>query len=485
MWDTGLHLAFHAPLVNQIRNSHDYLSDFNAEKPLYESAGSLIEYLARLPLTASTLPGQVEQLMIAMYEAEVVGADDVRLTQTYLQDLAAVGYRFPTLVPSTAPFPIQQVRLTPRETPQPATGGSPSGIRPSVALIQQDRLTPRETPQPATGGSPSGIRPSVALITRTFSGDKKRMAHLLAERSAFVNPVRFPLFVVLDDESPKDHEYGDCVKKATVGVSVRYEALPTNHKVLFAGRPFGTNKKYGTDGYNRQQWSTFYLDQQTDADIIGVIDADACFFSFLTMESFLQDGRIVSKAMKSGDHYVAGDRMAIYGPNQNQTIHLPLDFMWIDRMPLFFWRSTFPMVRAAISKVWKMPFDDAFRQFSTVKFSQFNIMSNLALKHQPDLYSLRVQGAVSVAGNRCRSGDGRIGCCRTFSIGCQPGDEHEPTHVMRYSNMRADLETNFTLADAHYANVHHDVRSMPKERQAAMRGACEAMLARKTPRFCA
>ena len=46
----------------------------------------------------STMPGRVEELYILMYEMNIVGLDDVKLAQAWLQDLVRLGYRFPPLV---------------------------------------------------------------------------------------------------------------------------------------------------------------------------------------------------------------------------------------------------------------------------------------------------------------------------------------------------------------------------------------------------
>ena len=35
MWDIGQQIAFSNPFVTQYRNVHNYLADFNSEKPLY------------------------------------------------------------------------------------------------------------------------------------------------------------------------------------------------------------------------------------------------------------------------------------------------------------------------------------------------------------------------------------------------------------------------------------------------------------------
>ena len=86
-----------ARLAPQVRNVHSYLADLNAEVPLYERSGALIALLLRTPLRAAHLPGQAEELVIAMYEHGILEIEDVRLTQAFLADLIAAGYEFPPL----------------------------------------------------------------------------------------------------------------------------------------------------------------------------------------------------------------------------------------------------------------------------------------------------------------------------------------------------------------------------------------------------
>ena len=100
MWQSEQVMAFSAPLIKQVRNVHTYLADFQAELPLYERAGELVALLNRLHLRAPHLPGQVEELVIALYEHGILELADVKLTQAFLADLLAVGYEFPPLMPS-------------------------------------------------------------------------------------------------------------------------------------------------------------------------------------------------------------------------------------------------------------------------------------------------------------------------------------------------------------------------------------------------
>ena len=91
MWHAGLRLAFASPFVNQFRNAHDYLADFNSELPLYTQAGELARFLLAWETMATTVPALVEDLMIAAYETGLLEGSDVTLAQAWLRDLAALG----------------------------------------------------------------------------------------------------------------------------------------------------------------------------------------------------------------------------------------------------------------------------------------------------------------------------------------------------------------------------------------------------------
>ncbi|CAN0343703.1 unnamed protein product, partial [Ascophyllum nodosum] len=98
----GAVVAFAPAWVEQVRNVHDYLADFQAELPLYQRSGALVafllEYRSQLdeidPSDGrfTSIMERVEALAITMYEYGILEEVDVELTQAWLQDLWAVGY---------------------------------------------------------------------------------------------------------------------------------------------------------------------------------------------------------------------------------------------------------------------------------------------------------------------------------------------------------------------------------------------------------
>lgn len=98
MWDLGLHLAFTTPLVEQIRNAHNYLADMESEQPLYTQTPALLRFLQEWQGSAPTLPGRMEELYVALYERGYIEAQDIVLIQEWIQSLLAVDYLFPPLL---------------------------------------------------------------------------------------------------------------------------------------------------------------------------------------------------------------------------------------------------------------------------------------------------------------------------------------------------------------------------------------------------
>lgn len=97
-WETGLALAFAAPWVEQIRNPHDYLADFEAESDLYARSGALIRYLSSQWTCSETagIDACMMELYVEMYRTGIVEHPDLELSAAWLADLRAIGYDFPT-----------------------------------------------------------------------------------------------------------------------------------------------------------------------------------------------------------------------------------------------------------------------------------------------------------------------------------------------------------------------------------------------------
>jgi hypothetical protein len=74
-------LAFAAPWVTQVRNSHDYLADFDAELPLYQQASAFVNYLSNISYV------DIHDAMTDAYLHGLVEEADVKLSLAWQADL--------------------------------------------------------------------------------------------------------------------------------------------------------------------------------------------------------------------------------------------------------------------------------------------------------------------------------------------------------------------------------------------------------------
>ena len=97
--EVELAVAFASPWVNQYRNAHNYLADFNAEQHLYERSSALVAYLSH-EWQCSQEPFELSQcyhqLYVDMYEHGIIELAEVELADAWLQDLRAIGYQLPS-----------------------------------------------------------------------------------------------------------------------------------------------------------------------------------------------------------------------------------------------------------------------------------------------------------------------------------------------------------------------------------------------------
>jgi len=338
----------------------------------------------------------------------------------------------------------------------------------------------------------------VDIMTRTYYKDSDILySNLISTLNLFVNRDVFKFVILLDDENEKNHELGDKILNNSFADKVFYLSLPENHENIFQGVAFGPN--YGR-GYDRQQYDTFFFDRYSDATIIGAVDSDSTFVSYMTMSNILtKSGKIKLHVISpksemnlyncifgEGSQY-CNDKIALGVPT-------PYDAMITDRMPIFFWRSTFTNCRKYISDLHKCSFEDAFKIFSKDRYSQFNILANYAIIFEPHLYEVCNENdqfcdSVSVAQNGCPNNrDIMIGGVRSFNVFAHEipfnlefkghlRHLNTPVELIDYSAIKSDcLHLNNDLlifnrfcsphfVNKHYSNVRREIRKLDKNYQ--------------------
>lgn len=254
---------------------------------------------------------------------------------------------------------------------------------------------------------------SVSLISRTYSADYKRMRKwLLPTYHMFVDFNCIDIIFVFDNET-EDYQVVSAMKQEYPQFKYYHEPLPENYEHVLNKHIFPIqNPRFG---YDRQLWATFWLDNYTDSDIIGVIDSDAMIYSLITLSTILTSDAKIRIQSTLPDHF----------PNDSKVLEFDnftyYDYMYPDRFPQWFWKDTFKNVRQwLMRKYHQTTFNDAYAVFSYERHCQFNIMYDYAMKFELERYQNYPfntdNGVISVACNRCRENDIALGCCYNYGV---------------------------------------------------------------------
>ena len=88
----GQRVAFNSACVVHDRNVHSYLSDYMAERPLYEQAGEFIRVLAEIA-DEDLEQNPLQVLYAALYEHGLIEESDLQLAHAWMSDLARLGIK--------------------------------------------------------------------------------------------------------------------------------------------------------------------------------------------------------------------------------------------------------------------------------------------------------------------------------------------------------------------------------------------------------
>jgi hypothetical protein len=99
LWGVGGQLAFVAPYVYQLRNSHSYLDDYVSEAQIFDQVALFLEFLKAWKCGAEArkggLPGCAHALAVDVAAGGFWGAADAELMRHFFHDLGRAGYKFP------------------------------------------------------------------------------------------------------------------------------------------------------------------------------------------------------------------------------------------------------------------------------------------------------------------------------------------------------------------------------------------------------
>lgn len=129
-------------------------------------------------------------------------------------------------------------------------------------------------------------------------------------------------------------------------------------------------------GYDRQQYLMMVADNFTDAEYVGFVDTDALIHSYVDREDIFEDDKPVVHGRIGNLKNIGTDKL------KKQWMHgtfLALGYeepmICMSYFPVVIKTRHLPLIRERIkNKMQVETFDEAFWIFSSIKYSQFNIM---------------------------------------------------------------------------------------------------------------
>ncbi|EDO32265.1 predicted protein [Nematostella vectensis] len=254
-------------------------------------------------------------------------------------------------------------------------------VEPSVfgGMLSQN-LTPV-----ATTETPGNHKVTVFLRLTSNEEHKRRLFCYFMRTFVLYWPTYLPgkTVLVFDQESEQDHNFGFEMVNMTTNrfphhkFEVKYEPLPNKSALEFSGSP-------KPPGYNRQLWSSFFIDKYTDDDIIAWMDNDAAYAIPVTASSIFNGDKL--RAMGS-ECSMSISWVQTWATTTELALGVPMIADFMTYFPVYIYRDTFTNCRNHILKRFKTnDFVEAFRGFYKGYISPVCIILSYAWHFERDRY---------------------------------------------------------------------------------------------------
>ena len=245
------------------------------------------------------------------------------------------------------------------------------------------------------------------------------------------------IVVVLDKESEQDYTFAKILSKQVTEhfpnhkLEVLYEPLPNDQSILnFPGEK--------TPGYNRQLWSSFFIDLYTKDNIIAWMDSDAAFITPVTEASIFSGKkvRILGTECTMNLPWVQD-----WARNTEAALGVPMVADFMTYFPVYLYRDTFTHCREHILKRFNTHnFEEAFKKFyhrGTRTMSPVCVIISYAWFFERDRYdwNLKICNDLGSYNKRFPSGQG-IGLEHIINVLSEPQTAfHVPYAAFLSSNI--------------------------------------------------
>ncbi|CAH3140304.1 unnamed protein product [Porites lobata] len=201
-------------------------------------------------------------------------------------------------------------------------------------------------------------------------------------------PPSFGNFVIaLDEESQEDHEFAEKLKTQAHKyfpdrkLEFFYEPLPKKQDTLaFQGSPKPA-------GYNRQLWSSFFIDLLSNDTVIAWMDSDSAFFTPVTKSTIFNGTKV--RVLGTGCTLQDPGRGWVHSWAHTSQLALGVPFVadFMTYFPVYMYRDTVTHCREHILKHLNTNnFEEAFRMFYKGFISPVSVILSYAFYFERDRY---------------------------------------------------------------------------------------------------
>ena len=192
------------------------------------------------------------------------------------------------------------------------------------------------------------------------------------------------IVLVLDEETEEDHKFGDKIMDQTKRyfpdrkLEVLYEALPKDKSTLDFP---GIHRK---PGYNRQLWSSYFIDLYSNDSIIAWMDNDAAFITPVTKSSIFNGTKLrtLGTGCKLGRDWIKS-----WAHTLELALGFPMVANFMSFFPVYIYRDTFTHCREYILRKFKTRnFDEVFKKLIHVPHSPVCVVLSYAWYFERDRY---------------------------------------------------------------------------------------------------
>ena len=159
-------------------------------------------------------------------------------------------------------------------------------------LVASEGMATMETPRTTKETPDTSISLFVRMSGKRTDHRERYVCNVFRTAVLFWPPSFGNFVIALDEESQEDHEFAEKLKTQAHKyfpdrkLEFFYEPLPQRQDTLaFQGSPKPA-------GYNRQLWSSFFIDLLSNDTVIAWMDSDSAFFTPVTKSTIFNGTKV-------------------------------------------------------------------------------------------------------------------------------------------------------------------------------------------------